>query len=81
MNYFFIFGMEVYVKNIGFVCRLEYMYGKGIVYWDFKFENILIVENGYLKLIDMGFVKCLYNWCIYFMCGMFDYMVFEIIKR
>lgn len=57
------------------------MYFKGIVYRDFKLENILIGDNGYLKLIDMGFVKKIYFRRIYFMCGILDYMVFEIIKR
>lgn len=81
MNYFPIFGMEVHAKNTGFVCRLEYMHGKGIAYRDLKPENTLIAENGYPKLIDMGFAKRLYNRRTYSMCGTPDYMAPEIIKR
>ncbi|KAG0612951.1 hypothetical protein M758_6G065100 [Ceratodon purpureus] len=70
-----------YGLSAGFVCRLEYMHGKGIAYRDLKPENTLIAENGYPKLIDMGFAKRLYNRRTYSMCGTPDYMAPEIIKR
>lgn len=57
------------------------MHGKGIAYRDLKPENTLIAENGYPKLIDMGFAKRLYNRRTYSMCGTPDYMAPEIIKR
>ncbi|EFJ25645.1 hypothetical protein SELMODRAFT_99275, partial [Selaginella moellendorffii] len=60
---------------------LEYMHGKGIVYRDLKPENTLIGDNGYPKLIDMGFAKRIYNRRTYSMCGTPDYMAPEIIRR
>ncbi|XP_073394573.1 uncharacterized protein [Physcomitrium patens] len=65
----------------GVLLALEYMHGKGIAYRDLKPENTLIAENGYPKLIDMGFAKRLYNRRTYSMCGTPDYMAPEIIKR
>lgn len=60
---------------------LEYMHEKGIVYRDLKPENTLIGENGYPKLIDLGFAKKLYNHRTYSMCGTPDYMAPEIIRQ
>lgn len=57
------------------------MHSKGIVYRDLKPENTLIGENGYPKLIDMGFAKRIHNRRTYSMCGTPDYMAPEIIKR
>lgn len=63
------------------MCSLEYMHEKGIVYRDLKPENTLIGENGYPKLIDLGFAKKLYNHRTYSMCGTPDYMAPEIIRQ
>jgi len=38
---------------------LGYLHNKGIAHRDMKLENILIGEDGYLKIIDYGLAKML----------------------
>jgi len=40
---------------------LETMHANSIMYRDLKPENVMVCENGYLKLIDMGTCKKLNN--------------------
>ena len=35
----------------------EYMHSKNIVYRDLKPENLLLDNDGYLKITDFGFAK------------------------
>lgn len=35
----------------------EYLHARGIIYRDLKPENLLIAENGYMKLTDFGFAR------------------------
>lgn len=35
----------------------EYMHSKNLVYRDLKPENVLVQDNGFIKLTDFGFVK------------------------
>ena len=49
--------VKFYAAIIGL--SLEYLHKKGIVYRDIKPENILLDEDGYLKLVDFGMAKIL----------------------
>ena len=47
--------VKFYAAIIGL--SLEYLHNNEIIYRDIKPENILIDENGYLKLVDFGLAK------------------------
>ena len=49
--------VQFYASIIGL--SLDYLHKNGIVYRDIKPENILLEEDGYLKLIDFGMAKIL----------------------
>ena len=61
---------------------LEYLHTHGIVYRDIKPDNILIDEDGYLKLADFGMAKFLKDKEKAFsFCGTPEYFAPEIITR
>ena len=67
-----------YAASMG--VALEYLHNHGIVYRDIKPENILIGEDGYLKLIDFGMAKMLKgNEKAMSFCGTPEYLAPEII--
>jgi len=69
---------KFYAAIIGLA--LEYLHNKGIIYRDIKPENILLDEDGYLKLIDFGMAKILKDDEVTnSFCGTPEYLAPEII--
>ena len=67
-----------YAATIGMA--LDYLHNNGIIYRDIKPENILIGEDGYLKLIDFGMAKMVKgNEKATSFCGTPEYLAPEII--
>ena len=69
---------KFYAAIIG--VALDYLHVKGIVYRDIKPENILMDEEGYLKLVDFGMAKILQgDEKAMSFCGTPEYLAPEII--
>jgi|EP00927_Polykrikos_kofoidii_P069080 serine/threonine protein kinase len=65
-----------YAAQIGSI--FEYCHSKNIIYRDLKPENILLMSDGYLKLTDFGFAKCIEH-RTYTLCGTPEYIAPEVL--
>ena len=69
---------KFYVAQI--VLCLEYLHSKDLVFRDLKPENVLMADNGYIKLADFGFIKTVpKHERTYTFCGTPEYIAPEII--
>eukprot|EP00930_Biecheleria_cincta_P097241 TRINITY_DN88965_c0_g1_i1.p1 TRINITY_DN88965_c0_g1~~TRINITY_DN88965_c0_g1_i1.p1 ORF type:complete len:785 (+),score=188.46 TRINITY_DN88965_c0_g1_i1:44-2398(+) len=75
-----LFGKEVCAKFYagGVVNAFEHMHGKKIVFRDLKPENLLLTEEGRMKITDMGLAKLVVG-KTYTTCGTPDYFAPELI--
>ena len=61
---------------------IGYLHSKGIAHRDLKLENILVDQNGYLKVIDYGLAKMLKdNEMAATFCGTPEYLAPEMITN
>ena len=63
------------------VTALQHMHSCGIIYRDLKPENLLLGEDGYLRITDFGFAKQTYDKKTFTMCGTPAYIAPEIIQH
>ena len=57
---------------------IEYLHSLGVVHRDLKLENILVAQDGSLKLTDFGFAKHI-KYRSWTLCGTPEYLAPEII--
>lgn len=65
-----------YITEI--VLALEYLHSKKVAYRDLKPENLLIANDGHLKITDFGFAKKIIDRS-FTLCGTPEYLAPEII--
>lgn len=73
--------IKFYIAEL--ILAVEYLHRNGIIYRDLKPENVLIGEDGHIKLTDFGNSKTDIddiNSTAYTMCGTTKYLAPEIIK-
>merc|ERR1719359_2157704 len=56
------------------------MHSKGTVYRDLKPENLLLDNDGYMKITDFGFAKRINNERTWTLCGTPDYLAPEVVS-
>ncbi|CAD5229254.1 unnamed protein product [Bursaphelenchus okinawaensis] len=62
------------------ILALEYLHGLNIAYRDLKPENLMMTQEGHVKLTDFGFAKEIHNKS-YTLCGTAEYLAPELANR
>ena len=65
------------------ILAIEYLHKNGVIYRDLKPDNILVAENGHIKLTDYGLSKmnCSDEFNSSSFCGTFAYLAPEMISN
>ena len=75
-----LFQTRAFVVQV--VLALDHVHAKGFIYRDLKPENLLVREDGYLRLTDFGFAKALKpGERAYTVCGTPDYLAPETLRQ
>ena len=75
-----LFQTRAYFVQV--VLALDHVHHKGFVYRDLKPENLLVRDDGYLRLTDFGFAKALKpGERAYTVCGTPDYLSPEALRH
>ena len=75
-------GIKARFYTAQIVTVFEHIHSMDLIYRDLKPENVLLMNNGYVKLTDFGFVKKIKPWDrTYTLCGTPEYMAPEIITN
>ncbi|CAF1085508.1 unnamed protein product [Rotaria sordida] len=71
--------VKIYIAQVAMV--LDYLHRNGIIYRDVKMENILLDENGNIKIIDFGLSKwLLLGQKTSTICGTLQYIAPEVLS-
>lgn len=62
------------------ISAFGYMHSRDTVYRDLKPENLLLDEQGFIKITDFGFAKRIGNGKTWTLCGTPDYLAPEIVS-
>ena len=69
-----------YAANV--LCAIEYLHNYGIVYRDLKPENLLLDQDGYIKIADFGFAKNVAeSGRTFTICGTPEYQAPEVVYK